>query len=151
MKKILLLSLSLLVLSSSVFSQELDKVTTYQVELSDTNKTWVKTITKTVDPKNIIAADFDEVFSVTRICTDGKPQDLKEKAEGIFSNELGSQQLTLYVTKLLNTKDFQSECSTATPIMDAINVKVVFPLLSFEQTTQTDKNTYLVTAKRVKQ
>ena len=151
MKKILLLSLSLLALSSTVFAQELDKVTTYQVELSDTNKTWVKTITKTIDPKNIIDADFEDVISVTRICTDGKPQDLKEKAEGIFSTEPGSQQLTLSVTKLLNTKDFQSECSVATPIMDVINVKIGFPLLSFEQTIHTDKNTYLVTAKRVKQ
>ena len=151
MKKNLWLPLCLLALSSSVFSQELDKITTYQVELSDTNKTWVKTITKTIDPKNIIAADFEDVISVTRICTGGKPQDLKEKIEGIFSTEPGSQQLTLSVTKLLNTKDFQSECSTATPIMDIINVKIGFPLLSFEQTIHTDKNTYLVTAKRVKQ
>lgn len=151
MKKNLWLSLCLLALSSSVFSQELDEITTYKVELSDTNKTWVKTITKTIDPKNIIDADFEDVISVTRICTDGKPQDLKEKSEGIFSAEPGSQQLTLSVTKLLNTKDFQSECSVATPIMDVINVKIGFPLLSFEQTIHTDKNTYLVTAKRVKQ
>lgn len=149
MKKILLLSL--LALSSSVFAQELDKVTTYQIELSDVNKTWVKTITKTVDPKNIIAADFEDISPVASMCVDGKPQDVTEKAEGIFSTEPGSQQLTLSVTKVLNIQDFQANCSTSTPVVDIVNVRIGFPLLSFEQTVKTEKNTYLVTAKRVRQ
>lgn len=151
MKKILLLSLSLLALSSNIYAQELDRVNTYQIELSDIDKTWVKTITKTVDPKNIIAADFEDISPVASICVDGKPQDLTEKSEGIFSTEPGSQQLTLSITKVLNLKDFQSSCSAATPVIDVVNVKIGFPILSFEQTIKTEKNTYLVTAKRLKQ
>lgn len=150
MKKILLLSLSLMVLSSSVFSQELEKVQTYQIQLSDMSKTWVKTITKTINPKNIISADFEEVSPVANICVNGKPQPLNETSEGIFSSEKGYQQLTLSMTKVLNLKDISGNCSESTPVIDSVNIVIGFPILSFEQTVKTEKNTYLVTAKKIR-
>lgn len=158
MKKFTSLLLSLSILSGVASAQDLIKevnvINTYQIQITDLNKTFVRKFDVTVNPKNIIASDFENGLAVSyNTNCNGviTGHAIPEMVAGLFSSSPGSQQLAISFNKVLNIKEIESvSCRTVEPIIDNASAALGFPFISLEQTVKTDKNTYLIVAKRIK-